>query len=87
MPFFDDNAEKAKTMKRNLILYSIIFNAVLLYAQPQSIGKYNVVWNSPSTDASGQMPLGNGDIAAGVYAIENDALYLLLSKNDAFYPG
>lgn len=30
------------------------------------------------------MPLGNGDIAAGVYAIENDALYLLLSKNDAF---
>jgi len=30
------------------------------------------------------MPLGNGDIAAGVYAIEDDALYLLLSKNDAF---
>jgi len=30
------------------------------------------------------MPLGNGDIAAGVYAIENDDLYLLLSKNDAY---
>ncbi len=45
---------------------------------------YNVVWESPSQDASGQMPLGNGDIAAGVYAIENDALYLLLAKNDAF---
>jgi len=30
------------------------------------------------------MPLGNGDIAAGVYAIEDDALYLLLAKNDAF---
>ncbi len=46
--------------------------------------KYNVIWESPSTDASGQMPLGNGDIAAGVYAIENGDLYLLLSKNDAF---
>jgi Tfp pilus assembly protein FimT len=30
------------------------------------------------------MPLGNGDIAAGVYAIENGDLYLLLAKNDAY---
>ena len=44
---------------------------------------YNVVWESPSVDASGQMPLGNGDVAAGVYAIEDGALYLLLAKNDA----
>lgn len=48
------------------------------------IGRYNVVWDSPSKDASGQMPLGNGDIAAGVYAIEDGDLYLLLAKNDAF---
>ena len=46
--------------------------------------RYNVVWNAPSKDASGQMPLGNGDIAAGVYAIENGDLYLLLAKNDAY---
>ena len=52
--------------------------------QTPSVSRYNVVWNSPSTDSTGQMPLGNGDIAAGVYAIENDALYLLLSKNDAY---
>lgn len=48
------------------------------------IGQYDVVWESPSADQSGLMPLGNGDIAAGVCAIENDALYLLLSKSDAF---
>lgn len=48
------------------------------------MARYNVVWKSPSKDASGQMPLGNGDIAAGVYAIENGDLYLLLAKNDAF---
>ncbi len=71
-------------MRKIIIVSFVIFNAVLLLAQPESISKYNVVWKSPSTDASGQMPLGNGDIAAGVYAIENDALYLLLSKNDAF---
>ena len=48
------------------------------------MSRYNVVWNSPSKDASGVMPLGNGDIAAGVYAIENGDLYLLLAKNDAY---
>jgi len=49
----------------------------------ERIGRYNIVWESPSRDASGQMPLGNGDIAAGVYAIQDGDLYLLLSKNDA----
>jgi hypothetical protein len=50
----------------------------------QRMARYNVVWNSPSKDATGVMPLGNGDIAAGVYAIENGDLFLLLSKNDAY---
>jgi alpha-L-fucosidase 2 len=55
-----------------------------LRAGSRDLEQYNVVWQSPSADASGQMPMGNGDIAAGVYAIEDDALYLLLAKNDAF---
>lgn len=46
--------------------------------------RYNVVWTSPSNDATGVMPIGNGDIAAGVYAIQDGDLYLLLAKNDAF---
>ncbi len=50
----------------------------------QRMARYNVVWDSPSKDASGVMPLGNGDIAAGVYVIENGDLYLLLAKNDAY---
>jgi len=48
------------------------------------MSRYNVVWNSPSKDATGVMPIGNGDIAAGVYAIENGDLFLLLAKNDAY---
>ena len=48
------------------------------------VSRYNVIWDNPSKDATGQMPMGNGDIAAGVYAIEDGDLYLLLSKNDAF---
>jgi len=53
-------------------------------SDPSYVSTYNVVWESPSKDASGAMPLGNGDIAAGVYAIEDGDLYLLLSKNDAY---
>ena len=49
-----------------------------------SASRYNVIWNTPSKDATGVMPIGNGDIAAGVYAIENDDFYLLLAKNDAY---
>ena len=69
-----------------------LFMAIVAHGNPSEavstenaqIDSYNVIWHSPSKDHTGQMPLGNGDIAAGVYAIENDALYLLLSKNDAF---
>ncbi|MDR2424516.1 MAG: DUF5703 domain-containing protein [Prevotellaceae bacterium] len=46
--------------------------------------KYNVVWNSPSMNAAGSMPIGNGDLGANVYALKNDDLYLLLGKTDAF---
>lgn len=46
--------------------------------------RYNVVWESPSKDHTGQMPIGNGDMAAGVCAIADGDLYLLLAKNDAY---
>ena len=55
-------------------------------SDPSYVNTYNVVWENPSKDASGAMPLGNGDIAAGVYAVEDGDLYLLLSKNDAYTP-
>lgn len=68
-------------MKLLLLLIALVFwpNS---YAN--DISKYNVIWKTPSKDASGVMPIGNGDMAAGVYAIENGNLYLLLSKNDAY---
>ena len=53
-------------------------------AGAERMRRYNVVWTRPSKDATGVMPLGNGDIGAGVYAIGDGDLYLLLSKNDAF---
>jgi hypothetical protein len=44
---------------------------------------YHVVWTTPLVNAAGAMPIGNGDIAAGVSTLVDGELQLLLSKNDA----
>ena len=71
-------------------LYTVVLMLVLcsVAAMAQDpahrMDRYNVVWDSAGADATDSMPIGNGDLAANVYAIEGDALYLLLSKSDAF---
>ena len=70
-----------------LISLFLLNNKLLIAQVPMNsnwMSRYNVIWNTPSKDASGVMPIGNGDMAAGVYAIENGDLFLLLSKNDAY---
>jgi hypothetical protein len=74
---------KKRCLTLNALLVAIMGVSVSAQDAGNLVKPYNVVWESPSVDASGQMPLGNGDIAAGVYAIEDDALYMLLAKNDA----
>ena len=37
---------------------------------PSSAARYNVVWDSPSKDYSGSMPLGNGDIGVNAWLEE-----------------
>ncbi|MAG55496.1 MAG: hypothetical protein CMJ83_04315 [Planctomycetes bacterium] len=45
---------------------------------------YNVVWNTPSTDHNGSMPIGNGDIGMNVWVDPSGDLWLLLSKTNAW---
>jgi hypothetical protein len=49
-----------------------------------NVDAYNVVWDSPSKDSSGSMPLGNGDIGVNVWAEADGALVLCISKTDAW---
>ena len=76
---------------KNAVIVLLMFVAMLQTAQAQTGGKvdfplskYNVVWTSPGKDATGSMPVGNGDLGANVYAVLNGDLYLLLGKTDAF---
>jgi hypothetical protein len=67
-----------------ITLTAFLLTVLLTPLTAADLSRYNVVWHTPSRDATGVMPVGNGDIAAGVYVIENGDLYLLLAKNDAY---
>jgi hypothetical protein len=71
-------------MKQLLAILAALLFASLAASTAADISRYNVIWNSPSKDPAGVMPIGNGDIAAGVYVVENGDLFLLLAKNDAY---
>ncbi|HEY3379356.1 MAG TPA: DUF5703 domain-containing protein [Armatimonadota bacterium] len=67
-----------------------IFFIVLLllcaagWAAPAALNTYNVVWDSPSTDSTGSMPIGNGDIGMNLWVEKGGDLCLYLSKTDAW---
>ena len=44
----------------------------------------NVIWNSPSENASGSMPLGNGDIGLNAWVEPSGDLLFYIGKTDAF---
>jgi Domain of unknown function (DUF5703)/Glycosyl hydrolase family 95 catalytic domain len=58
-------------------------------AQPSEEGigpmaSYNVVWDSPSKDYTGSMPIGNGDIALNAWVEESGDLLFYISKTDSW---
>ena len=48
------------------------------------LGKYDVVWDSPSRNYLGSMPLGNGDIALNAWVEKTGDLLFLIAKTDAW---
>ncbi len=45
---------------------------------------HNVVWDTPSKNEHGSMPIGNGDLAANVWVEPNGDLVFYISKSDAW---
>jgi len=69
------------------IIALIGLSLVLSGASAQSgdpLDAYNVVWETPSKDHNGSMPIGNGDIGMNVWVDRTGDLWLLLSKTDAW---
>jgi len=52
------------------------------YDPLQALAKYDVVWDSPSRDSWGTMPIGNGDIGLNVWVEESGDLLFYIGKTD-----
>ncbi len=57
----------------------------LLRAQaPAALDAHDLVWRSPSRDASGSMPIGNGEVGCNVWVTADGVLHALVSRTDSF---
>lgn len=74
------NKEAFKRFLSALLLMLIVFQCAGCdkddLTPAENMWRYNVEWATPSKDPSGVVPIGNGDIAAGVYDIK----YTMLVK-------
>jgi hypothetical protein len=50
----------------------------------EQLAAHNVVWDSPSQDMHGSMPIGNGDLAANFWVEPSGDLVFYLSKSDSW---
>lgn len=73
-------------------IFKILTALLLIYLPSKAergidVSKYNIVWDSPSENSFGSMPLGNGDIGLNVWVEKNGDLLFYISKVDAFDAG
>ncbi|MCX6922146.1 MAG: DUF5703 domain-containing protein, partial [Verrucomicrobia bacterium] len=74
-----------KQLMLNSGLFFFQYLAALAATDPATpLDHCNVVWDSPSKNSAGSMPIGNGDIGMNVWVEENGDLLLLISKTDAW---
>ena len=77
-------------MKKTPLTAAVLLAAITVamakepLAPPKGLDKCNVVWDSPSVDARGSMPLGNGDIGLNVWVEPSGDLVILIGKSDSF---
>jgi len=69
-----------------VLVAGVMIGQAELKKDPQAdpLGSYNVVWDSPSKDAHGSMPLGNGDVGINAWVDEKGDLVFYVSKTDAW---
>jgi hypothetical protein len=72
-------------MPKTPLLKSLVFLlfAATALAGPHWSQPYNVVWTTPSKDAAGSMPLGNGEVGLNLWVEENGDLLFYISRSDS----
>ncbi len=73
-----------KMKSLNAILLLCIYSLTAFAQTNSSPNKYNVIWDSPSENSWGTMPIGNGDIGSNVWVTPDGVLHYYISKTDAY---
>jgi hypothetical protein len=81
VPFSDPHDVENKLVK-TIAAFLILF--VTAGAEAGFLETGTVVWDSPSADARGSMPIGNGDIGLNVWVEPSGDLCLFIGKTDAW---
>ena len=71
----------------NKIYKLVLVLSVFLYGytvNAQRIGRYDVLWNTPSHNSSGSMPIGNGETGINFWIEEDGDLMMFLSRTDTW---
>ncbi len=71
-------------MNKTIFVIGVLLVFPALLCNAATVERYDVVWNTPSEDSSGSMPLGNGDIGINVWVEEDGSIYFYISKTDAW---
>ncbi len=72
-------------MKKTILLLCLLLLITLACMKSRhDAGRYDVVWNHPGSDASGSMPLGNGDVGVNVWADSSGDVVFYMAKSDAY---
>jgi hypothetical protein len=66
-----------------------LFSALPLSAEASlkinnKVDHNNVIWNTPSMNESGSMPIGNGETALNVWCLKNGEILFYISRTDAW---
>lgn len=75
---------RLKMKKYSLLLVLLISITAFTFAQSKVVNQYSVCWDSPSENAAGSMPLGNGKMGMNAWVEKNGDLMLMLSHTDAY---
>ena len=76
---------KAQSLPWRILALCLLLLATALHARAaDGTQTFNVVWDSPSANHHGSMPLGNGDIALNAWMSADGDLHFYISKTDAW---